>query len=118
MPLRNFPKRHIGPRDAEVKEMMATIGYDSLDELIDKTVPAEIRLKAPLDLPSSRSEHWYLRELEKLAQKNDVFRSYIGMGYYNTIVPPAIQRNVLENPDGTLPTLLTKVKSLKEDWKP
>ncbi len=98
MPLRNFPKRHIGPRDAEVKEMMATIGYDSLDELIDKTVPAEIRLKAPLDLPSSRSEHWYLRELEKLAQKNDVFRSYIGMGYYNTIVPPAIQRNVLENP--------------------
>lgn len=98
MPLRNFAKRHIGPRDEKVIEMMATIGYDSLDELIDKTVPAEIRLKTPLDLPSSRSEHWYLRELETLAKKNEVFRSYIGMGYYNTIVPPAIQRNILENP--------------------
>jgi glycine dehydrogenase len=98
MPLRNFPKRHIGPRDAQVKEMLNTIGYDSLDELIDKTVPSAIRLKKPLDLPSSRSEHWYLRELEGLAKKNDLFRSYIGMGYYNTIVPPAIQRNVLENP--------------------
>jgi len=98
MPLRDFPKRHIGPRERHVKEMLAKIGYDSLDHLIDTTVPEKIRLKKPLDLPSSRSEHWYLRELEGLAKKNQVFRSYIGMGYYNTIVPPAIQRNVLENP--------------------
>lgn len=98
MPLRDFPKRHIGPRERHVKEMLATIGYSSLDELIDKTVPKEIRLKKPLDLHSSKSEHWYLRELEGLAQKNKVYRSYVGMGYYNTIVPPAIQRNVLENP--------------------
>lgn len=98
MPLRNFPKRHIGPRDADVNEMLKVIGVDNLDELIDKTVPAQIRLNKDLDLRTSRSEHWYLRELEELAQKNNVFRSYIGKGYYNTIVPPAIQRNVLENP--------------------
>jgi len=98
MPLRDFPKRHIGPREHQVKEMLNVIGCNSLDELINKTVPSQIRLKNPLDLPSSRSEHWYLRELESLAKKNEVYRSYIGMGYYNTIVPPAIQRNVLENP--------------------
>lgn len=98
MPLRNFPKRHIGPRDADAQEMLETLGLDSVDELIDRTIPAHIRLKKPLDLPGSRSEHWYLRQLEMLAAKNKIYRSYIGMGYYNTIVPPAIQRNVLENP--------------------
>ncbi len=98
MPLRDFPKRHIGPRERHVKEMLATIGSESLDELIDKTVPEQIRLKKPLDVHSSRSEHWYLRELQELANKNQVFRSYIGMGYYNTVVPPVIQRNILENP--------------------
>lgn len=98
MPLRNFPKRHIGPRDAEAQEMLETIGLNTIDELIDKTIPSQIRLKEPLDLPGSRSEHWYLRQLEALASKNKIYRSYIGMGYYNTIVPPAIQRNVLENP--------------------
>jgi glycine dehydrogenase len=98
MPLRNFPKRHIGPREEEVTEMLKTLNVSSLDELIDKTVPEKIRLKSPLDLHTSRSEHFYLRELEGLAQKNKLFRSYIGMGYYNTVVPPAIQRNVLENP--------------------
>jgi len=98
MPLRNFPKRHIGPRERNLKEMLSAIGCDSLEELIDKTVPEPIRLKKSLDLHSSRSEHWYLRELEALAAKNKVYRSYIGMGYYNTVVPPAIQRNVLENP--------------------
>ena len=84
MPLRDFPKRHIGPRESQVKEMLTTIGYDSLDALIDETVPSQIRLKKSLDLPTSRSEHWYLRELEVLAKKNDVYRSYIGMGYYNS----------------------------------
>lgn len=98
MPLRDFPKRHIGPREADAREMLETIGVNSMDELIDKTIPEQIRLKTPLDLPGSRSEHWYLRQLEELAAKNKIYRSYIGMGYYNTIVPPAIQRNVLENP--------------------
>ena len=98
MPLRDFPKRHIGPRDADVVSMLKTIGVGSIDELIDKTIPAQIRMKKPLDLAETKSEHWYLRELKKLSLKNKVYRTYIGMGYYNTIVPPAIQRNVLENP--------------------
>ena len=98
MPLRNFPKRHIGPREHKAEEMLNQIGVSSIDELIDRTVPEKIRLKKPLDLHSSRSEHWYLRNLEEISKKNTVNRSYIGMGYYNTIVPPAIQRNVLENP--------------------
>lgn len=98
MPLRNFSSRHIGPREQDLKIMLETIGVKSIDTLIDETVPAKIRLKKPIDLNSARSEHFYLRELESLAKKNKLFRSYIGMGYYNTIVPPAIQRNVLENP--------------------
>ncbi len=98
MPLRDFPKRHIGPREKDAEAMLEYMGYKDFDDLIDKTVPAKIRMKGELDLPTSRSEHWYLRELEKLASKNRVFRTYIGMGYYNTIVPPAIQRNILENP--------------------
>ncbi len=98
MPLRDFPKRHIGPREHEVEEMLQSIGVESLDALIDLTVPSNIRLPKPLELSGSRSEHWYLRELKTLAAKNKVYRTYMGMGYYNTIVPPAIQRNVLENP--------------------
>ncbi len=98
MPLRDFPQRHIGPRMHDLPEMLKTIGVGTIDELIDQAVPEKIRLKNPLDLPSGRSEHFYLRELKQLAAKNKVFRSYIGMGYYNTIVPSAIQRNVLENP--------------------
>ncbi len=98
MPLRNFPKRHLGPRDHDIPEMLESIGVESIDALIDKTIPKQIRLKKPLDLHGSRSEHFYLRELQTLADKNKLYRSYIGMGYYNTIVPPAIQRNVLENP--------------------
>ncbi|VAW25901.1 Glycine dehydrogenase [decarboxylating] (glycine cleavage system P protein), partial [hydrothermal vent metagenome] len=98
MPLRNFPERHIGPRNNDTNEMLETIGVSSINELIDKTIPQQIRLKKPLDLHGSRSEHWYLRELEKLASKNKVYRTYIGMGYFNTIVPSAIQRNILENP--------------------
>ncbi len=98
MPLRDFPKRHIGPRERDAEAMLEYMGYKNFDDLIDKTIPAKIRMKGELDLPSSRSEHWYLRELKALAAKNRPFRSYIGMGYYNTIVPPAIQRNILENP--------------------
>ncbi len=98
MPLRDFPQRHIGPRDHHIEEMLKTIGVDSLDTLIDRTIPEAIRLKAPMDLPGSRSEHFYLRELKALGAKNKVYRSFIGMGYYNTIVPSAIQRNILENP--------------------
>ncbi len=93
-----FSNRHIGPSPEEVQEMLATIGVDSLDQLIDETVPKDIRLQKPLDLPSAITEFAYLQELEKIAAKNKVFRSYIGMGYYGTITPPVILRNLFQNP--------------------
>ena len=93
-----FVRRHIGPDANEVAEMLATLGYESLDELIDATVPADIRMGQPLDLPDARNETEVLEELRGIASRNRIFRSYIGMGYYDTITPPVIQRNVLENP--------------------
>jgi len=93
-----FVRRHIGPNGAEVAEMLETLGHRSLDELIDATVPASIRLGRSLELGPERSEYELLSELRRLAQKNKVFRSFIGMGYHDTIIPPVIQRNVLENP--------------------
>ena len=93
-----FAGRHIGPNESETKEMLKTIGVENLDELIDKTVPAAIRLKKPLKLPVAQTEFEYLDELKKIAAKNKVFKTYIGQGYYNTITPSVILRNVFENP--------------------
>jgi glycine dehydrogenase len=96
--LDTFVSRHIGPSEADVREMLALLGVDSLDELIDKTVPASIRLKSPLKLDDPRSEQDVLSELREIASKNQVYRSFIGQGYYGTFTPPVIQRNILENP--------------------
>ena len=93
-----FVDRHIGPDSRDVEEMLAALGARNLDELIDRTVPASIRMQKPLDLPAGRSEFGLLRELSEIAAKNQVFRSYIGMGYSDTVTPPVIQRNILENP--------------------
>jgi glycine dehydrogenase len=93
-----FISRHNGPREGEVTCMLQKIGVNSLDELIDKTIPANIRLRNPLNLPEPISEYEYLKEFKKIASKNKIFRSYIGMGYNNTIVPSVIKRNILENP--------------------
>lgn len=93
-----FDTRHIGPSETEEKDMLKTIGVASLDELIDKTVPENIRLKAPLNLPKAVSEYRFLKGFKKLAQQNSVFRSFIGMGYHNTVTPGVILRNILENP--------------------
>ena len=93
-----FAGRHIGTNEAEKNEMLKTIGIDTLDALIDKTVPAAIRLKNPLKLPVAQTEFEYLDELKKIAAKNKVFKTYIGQGYYNTITPSVILRNVFENP--------------------
>src|SRR5882762_2335819 len=76
-----FVQRHIGPNAAEVAEMLMTCGFGSLDSLIDAAVPAQIRLKRPLNLPPSRSEHGLLTELRTIASQNRVFRSFIGTGY-------------------------------------
>ncbi|MDP4208806.1 MAG: aminomethyl-transferring glycine dehydrogenase [Bacteroidota bacterium] len=93
-----FVSRHNGPRENEVALMLKKIGVDSLDELIDKTVPEQIRLRKPLDLPAPVSEYEYLKELKAVASKNKLFRTYIGLGYYNTVFPSVIKRNILENP--------------------
>jgi glycine dehydrogenase len=95
---RTFVPRHIGPNPTEVAEMVASLGHESLDELVDATVPRDIRMGRPLDLPGARTEVDVLSELRAIASENRVFRSYIGMGYYDCITPPVIQRNVLENP--------------------
>ncbi len=93
-----FITRHVGPRNHEIEEMLRKIGVSSLDELIDKTIPESIRLDKPLDIPEEMSEHEYYKHIRKIALKNRVFRSYIGMGYYGTILPAVIKRNILENP--------------------
>ncbi len=93
-----FVRRHIGPNAAETAEMLKVIGYESVDALADAAVPQGIRLPQPLNLPAPKSEAEALRELKSIAAQNQVFRSFIGQGYYDCITPPVIQRNVLENP--------------------
>ena len=92
-----FVSRHNGPRENEIKQMLAKIGVSSVDELINQTVPSGIRLQQPLAVSAAMSEFQYSKHLKALGQKNKVFRSYIGLGYYNNILPAVIQRNVLEN---------------------
>lgn len=94
----SFALRHIGPKEENLKEMLQTIGVDSLEQLIYETIPDDIRLKQPLNLPKALSENQYAEHIGKLAAKNKVFKSYIGLGYHQGILPAVIQRNILENP--------------------
>ncbi|MCD4772698.1 MAG: aminomethyl-transferring glycine dehydrogenase, partial [Bacteroidales bacterium] len=94
----NFTKRHNGPRKNELNKMLEKIGVNSLDQLIDETIPGTIRTNKSLDLPAGMNELEYINHLKELASKNKLFKTYIGQGYYNTILPGVIQRNVLENP--------------------
>jgi len=98
MAIDKFVGRHIGPRGEDIQEMLKVIGVQSLDELIDQTVPSNIRLEKPLNLPNGLTEREYYRKILKLAKKNKVFNTYIGMGWYDTITPAVILRNILENP--------------------
>lgn len=93
-----FENRHISTRAKDLPEMLQTIGVPSIEELIDKTVPSQIRLKETLKLPSALSEEDYLKKMAQVASKNKIFKSYIGQGYYDVIVPKVILRNVFENP--------------------
>ncbi|WP_339607913.1 aminomethyl-transferring glycine dehydrogenase [uncultured Roseivirga sp.] len=93
-----FEDRHNGPDQHDVAEMLKVIGLPSVEALIDETVPAGIRMKESLNLPLPKSEFQFLKDLRQIASHNQLFKSYIGMGYYDTIVPGVIQRNVLENP--------------------
>ena len=94
----SFLLRHIGPREEDVNSMLSTIGVDSVDELIDQTIPAAIRLEEDLDLADGLSEQEFLGHIKELAQKNKQYKTYIGLGYHNAVLPSVIQRNILENP--------------------
>ncbi|KPJ86797.1 MAG: glycine dehydrogenase, partial [Gemmatimonas sp. SG8_17] len=94
----HFISRHLGPRPEDIRSMLDSLGYDSLDSLADAVVPQDIRLQRPLELPAARAESEVLEALDALAACNQVFKSYIGMGYSDCITPPVIQRNLLENP--------------------
>ncbi len=98
LPSDRFVKRHIGPRSHDVTAMLNDLGLKSLDELVDQAIPESIRMDGMLAMDPPRTESAILDELRHLAGKNKVFRSFIGMGYYGTITPPVVQRNVLENP--------------------
>jgi len=95
-----FEDRHNGPRSVETREMLEFLGVDSLDQLIEQTVPAQIRAKQALQLPAALSEVAYLKRVKQIAEKNKVFKSYIGQGYFDVILPGVIQRNVLRIQDG------------------
>lgn len=96
--MNQFSERHIGPRTSDQEIMLKKIGVSSIDELIDRTLPAAIRLTKKMDLPPALNESELLEHMKTLGQKNKNYRSYIGLGYYNTILPGVIQRNILENP--------------------
>jgi len=93
-----FTNRHIGPDAADTAEMLRALGLGSLDALCAETVPASIRLRRALDLPAAESEFELLQEVARIGTRNQVFRSYIGLGYADCITPPVILRNIVENP--------------------
>lgn len=93
-----FVNRHIGPSESDIQEMVKICGVNSVEELINQTIPSKIRLKNDINLGRELSEYEFKNYLNEIASKNKVFKSYIGMGYYPTIMPPVIQRNILENP--------------------
>ncbi|HLU89250.1 MAG TPA: hypothetical protein VKZ51_05410, partial [Cyclobacteriaceae bacterium] len=96
--LEKFEHRHNGPSEKEIAAMLNKIQAASLDELIDQTIPKAIRTNKELELPEASSEADFLKNFRSLARKNKIYKSFIGLGYYDTIVPPVIQRNILENP--------------------
>lgn len=94
----SFQRRHIGPSEEEQNEMLKTVGLQNLDQLIYETIPDDIRLKKSLNLDAPMSEYEYLNHIEELSKKNQVFKTYIGLGYHEAILPSVIKRNILENP--------------------
>ncbi len=94
----NFRNRHIGPRQEDVTQMVKESGFNSMEELIEAAIPNSIRIKGEMNLPEALTEHEYLNHINELAFRNKVYKSYIGMGYSNTILPSVIKRNILENP--------------------
>lgn len=97
-PTDSFEKRHIGISRKDIDSMLSSVNVENLDQLIDETIPPKIRLTKDLEIPNSLSEYEYLNELKKIASKNKVYKTYIGQGYYNTITPSPLLRNIFQNP--------------------
>ena len=97
-PADRFADRHIGPSPEDIQDMLRVVGFPTLDAMVDAAIPGQIRLQKPLSLPAARGERELLAELKAIMSKNEVRRSFIGMGYYDCFTPPVIQRNILENP--------------------
>ena len=97
-PAESFVPRHIGPSPEDIEKMVRAVGFASLDDLIDATIPETIRYRKPLALPAGKAEHEVLADFRAIAARNRVYRSFIGMGYSDCVTPPVIQRNILENP--------------------
>ena len=93
-----FLKRHLGPNEGEIKKMLNKVGVESLSQLLKETIPETIRLKHPIDLPDGISEYEFTKHINSLGKKNKLYKTYIGLGYHQTITPAVIQRNILENP--------------------
>ena len=93
-----FEARHNAPDAAAIAAMLRTVGVDSIEQLIDETVPPAIRLPRELNLPAALTERAFLAKFKQIAAQNKVFKSYLGLGYHDTTLPPVIQRNILENP--------------------
>jgi glycine dehydrogenase len=94
----SFAIRHIGPRKSDLPKMLQTIGVDSMEQLMEQTIPDDILLSEELQLDEVMSEQEYLEHINELASSNILFKTYIGLGYHQSITPPVIQRNILENP--------------------
>ena len=94
----DFLARHLGPSPAELRAMLDSVGCATLDELVDEAVPSAIRHRAPLQLPDAAAEEELIGRLREIAAQNEVWRSYLGMGYSGTVTPGVIRRNILENP--------------------
>ncbi len=98
-----FASRHIGPSPSDQAEMLRALGVETMDELMDEAVPPAIRVKEPLNLPEAEDEHAFLERLGQIASENRLYKSFIGMGYYDCVTPPVIQRNLFENPSWYTP---------------
>lgn len=117
MDTNKFVNRHVGISAEDIPSMLQAIGVKSVDELIDQTIPSDIRLKEPLNLPEPMTEREFAEHISELASKNEVFTSYIGMGWYDTVCPALSNVTYLKIRFGTLPTLRTRQKFHKDVWK-
>lgn len=115
--LDSFSRRHIGPSDAEAQEMLIALGASSLTEFVNSVVPDTIKSNRPLELDAPLSESELIEKLKSIMAQNRVFRSFIGMGYSDTLTPPVILRNIMENPGWYTQYTPIRLKFHRDDWK-